>query len=172
MALRSIDIVLGLYLVKRPHARYDQIAGELKVSKSTVHHSLARLQESGLVWRGEQSGWLVNLAAFEDLVVHAVRYIFPATRGASRQRGVPTAHSAGVLHDDLDPGGDPLVWSSPEGTVLGTAIDPLIPSAPTLRQGCPDLYDMLALVDALRVGTPRDSEVASRLFRQRLGVAA
>lgn len=172
MALRPIDIVLALYLTNRPRVRYDQIAEELQVSKSTVHHALARLQGSGLVWHGEQTGRQVNLAALEDLVIHGIRYVFPVSRGARRQRGIPTAHSAGVLQRDLDSDSDPIVWASREGTVVGLAIEPLIPSAPALRERCPDLYELLVLVDAMRVGTPRDCDVASRLFRQHLEIAA
>jgi hypothetical protein len=54
--------------------------------------------------------------------------------------------------------------------VQGPAIQPLYPSVPGAARRLPELYDLLALVDALRTGRAREramaeSEIGGRLER-------
>ncbi len=82
--------------------------------------------------------------------------------------GIPTAGSAPVLahHFRADP--EPLVWPHPEGEVRGMAIQPLHPGVPELVRADRRLYDLLALVDALRVGRARERKLAENALKERL----
>ncbi len=107
----------------------------------------------------------VNLPA-EELLYHGSA-TFPARR-ERRQRGVPTSHSAPALQQELDSTADPVVWPSPRGNVVGASLEPLIPAAPELPDRYPELYDLLTLVDGLRIGTARDREASEQLLAERL----
>ena len=54
----------------------------------------------------------------------------------------------------------PPVWSDPEGTVRGFAIEPLHPSVPAAAKADAALYQLLALVDTLRIGHARERKLA------------
>ncbi len=168
--LLPIDVSVCLSIALRLGQTFAALAGELSISPSTAHQAVKRLMLSGLV-RKAGSGLVVDISALEEFLLHGVRYSFPAIR-TKRQRGVPTAHAAPVLRNVFDSDIDPLVWPSPIGTVVGTALQPLIPSAALLASRHPALYDALALVDAIRVGNARDREVAGQMLSKQLDVLA
>ncbi len=168
--LRPLDIAVALDLALRPDQTFAAIAADLGISQSTAHQAVQRLIASGLC-RKSGGRYLANAAALEEFLRYGVRYAFPASR-AKRQRGVPTAHSAPVLRDEFDANDDPVVWPAARGTLLGAAVTPLLRSAPDLQATQPELYDALALVDALRIGNARDREVAGRILRIRLAERA
>lgn len=68
-----------------------------------------------------------------------------------------------MSHDDLPP-----VWSDPEGNVRGTAVEPLHPAVPAAARADAVLYELLALVDTLRVGRARERKLAEAELIQRL----
>jgi hypothetical protein len=168
--LQPIDVSVGLSIALRPHPTFAALADELRISPSTAHQAVKRLLLSGLV-RKAAHGHVADVEALEEFVVHGARYAFPAIRNR-RQRGVPTAHAAPIFEGVLDQDIDPLVWPSALGSVVGGALEPLIPSAPTLATRHPALYDLLTLVDAIRVGNARDREVAGALLSERLDAVA
>jgi hypothetical protein len=62
----------------------------------------------------------------------------------------------------------PPVWPALEGTVRGIALVPLYPSAPAAALRDAELYENLALFDAVRAGNARERSLAQRLFEKRL----
>lgn len=52
--------------------------------------------------------------------------------------------------------------------MVGEALEPLVPAAAMLAESAPPLYELLTLVDAIRVGTARDREAAGALLGTRL----
>jgi hypothetical protein len=112
----------------------------------------------------------VNRLSLLEFLEHGLRYAFPAALGAP-ERGVPTAHAAKPLANEVD-AEDALVWPSEHGNVLGTAIAPLYDGAPELPSRCPRLYELLTLTDALRVGRARERKLAIATLRERLPPAA
>lgn len=168
--LRPLDVPVALSLAVRPNATFAELARDLGISTSTAHGAVERLTFSGLM--GAMSGrrHAVNLPALEEFLYHGVRYAFP-TRRERRQRGVPTSHSAPALQQELGSAADPVVWPSPRGRIVGASLEPLIPAAPELPDRYPELYDLLTLVDALRIGTVRDRKASERLLAERLEAA-
>jgi hypothetical protein len=147
----------------RPHIA--QVAGALALSPSQVHASLKRLERSRLV--DAQTGRPL-LRAVEEFLIHGVKYAFPAQRGEAT-RGMPTAHAAPPLSDTIADNGDlPPVWPDSEGDVRGVTFEPLHKAAPKGSRRDPVLYELLALVDALRDGRARERQLAEKELSARL----
>lgn len=142
-----------------------QIAADLSLSPSQVHLALKRLERSRLV-DAERARPL--LRAVEEFLLHAVKYVFPARRGEAT-RGMPTAYAAPPLSSQIVESGDlPPVWPDPEGTVRGVGLEPLCKAVPKAARKDPVLYELLALIDALRDGRARERQIAERELSARL----
>jgi hypothetical protein len=103
-----------------------------------------------------------------EFLLHGVRYAFPPELGGAT-RGIPTGYAAPVLRDHFAAIDTlPPVWPHPTGTVRGRAFEPLYPSVPVAAAVDPALYAALALVDAIRGGSARDRELATRLLTELL----
>jgi len=100
------------------------------------------------------------MEALRNFLLHGVPYAFPARQKEST-RGMPTAWAAPALSAKISSSEQPPpVWPDPDGTVQGTAVEPLYPSVPGAARRNPALYDLLALVDALRIGRARERKIA------------
>jgi hypothetical protein len=167
--LLAQDIVVLAKLVsyggRRPPIA--QVAVDLSLSSSQVHLSLKRLERSRLI-DSATKGCKPLLRPVEEFLVHGVKYVFPARRGEPT-RGVPTAHAAPPLRDQIAAGADlPPVWPSPTGQVRGITLEPLHKIAPFAAAQDPVVYELLALVDALRDGRARERQIAERELALRL----
>jgi hypothetical protein len=156
--LKPIDLVVAMALaIKRdvPPATYGQLGLTLGVSSSTTFEAVRRLQGTGLLRPGSR---IPNIQELRNFLVHGVKHAFPARLGRE-MRGVPTAHAGPALKKLFDTT-NPVVWPDAEGTVRGTSLTPLYPNATELPRRAPEIYDLLTLVDALRVGQARERKAA------------
>jgi hypothetical protein len=103
-----------------------------------------------------------------ELLIHGLKYIYPATPG-TLVRGMPTAHGISPLKEQIVSSQEPLVWAFPTGIEIGLALTPLYPSVPLAASLDPQLYELLGLVDALRVGRIREQQLAAIAPQERLG---
>ena len=169
MNLKSQDVMVLLKLVaigKQPWV-YNRLAVELGMSPSEVHAAVKRLLAAGLAVQIEDK-IRPNIRNLEEFLLHGLRYVFLPELG-QLGRGVPTAHAAAPLKDELLPDGEPPpVWPDPEGEVRGMAFSPLYKSAPRAARQDSSLYELLALVDAIRGGRAREREIAAKELRKRL----
>lgn len=144
---------------------YDDLAKTLKTSPSVIYDALKRCEHCHLYNSKRRK---VLKGAVEEFLIHGLKYVFPAHPG-SLVRGVPTAHSAqplkGLLMVDEQ---NPLVWPSPQGKVKGQEITPLYRSVPEVVEDDPLFYELLCLVDSLRVGKVREQELAAEELKKRL----
>ena len=167
--LNPVDIVVlaGLLSVDRSDAWTQlKLANALQLSPATTFRAVQRLGDARL-WDPAQRR--ADRAGAEELLVHGVRYVFPGSIGPLA-RGVPTAHAGPPLRD-LIVAESPYVWPWDEGDATGPAIEPLHPRAPLLRASFPAVYELLTLVDALRVGRVRERQLAAKEIRARLGLS-
>ena len=145
-------------------ARYSvrALAEATGISKSQVSLALQRCLEVGLVRKDRKTGVpRANARALFNFIVHGVRYVFPAKPGEIT-RGIATTFAAPVLEGQLYSSGElPMVWPDARGNSKGQAIEPLFKSVPFAVRRDPELYAMLALVDAIRLGHPRESKVSA-----------
>lgn len=144
---------------------YAELGEELGMSSSQVYYAIERLDFAHLFEKDERFLRPYEIAEF---VSHGIRYAFPARPGALK-RGVPAAMSAPIgeklfVSSRRGPG---YVWPDPEGEVRGQAVDPLYGDVPRLVNKWPELYDWLALMDIIRIGSAREREVAANEFSER-----
>jgi hypothetical protein len=163
LTLRPGDVAVVLQLVLAPELPYRELAAAAGVSLGEVHNAVRRLEAARLVRAGTRTAAASTLLEF---LLHGVPHAFPGVVGAET-RGVPTAHAAPPLAAQMAPT-DPLVWPDPHGRVRGLALTPLYAGAPSRAAENPPLYELLALVDALRVGRARERRLAQDLLRERL----
>ncbi len=140
---------------------YSLIAEELGMSQSEINASVRRLQSAGLI-NPKELGELPILAATEEFLIHAVKYVFPAQRGHFA-RGMPTSYAAEPLNKLLVAGEDPIpVWPDPLGKKKGLSLIPLYRSVPDAARGDQKLYERLAMLDAIRDGGARERKLAEK----------
>jgi hypothetical protein len=144
---------------------YSGLANSLHMSQSEVHAALKRCEVSGLY---DSASKKIRKSALLEFLIHGLKYVFPGQPGPL-SRGMPTAHSAEPLKNLLvvDPA-DAYVWPAPDGTVRGQTITPLYKSVPAAAKDDSELYELLSLIDALRVGRAREQRLAAQELEQRL----
>jgi DNA-binding Lrp family transcriptional regulator len=169
MVLKPQDVVVALKLSgfegKRPP--FSQIAKELCLSVSEVHAAVKRAQAAHLLL-GPELGDRANGKALEEFLIHGVKYAFPAHHGAMT-RGLPTSYAAEPLRRRIRAGDEPLpVWPDANGPVRGSAFEPLYRNVPEAAKRDSHLYELLALVDAIRDGRVRERKIAEQELIRRL----
>lgn len=144
---------------------YSQLAKSLGMSSSEVHAALVRCETSGLYEREQRKIFFQPLCEF---LVHGLKYVFPSQPGAM-VRGIPTAHSAEPLKSMLMVNADDVyVWATPNGEIRGQAIEPLYRCVPQAATEDRQLYELLCLIDGLRVGRVREQKLAAAELVKRL----
>ena len=163
--MRPQDIVILLKMVVLKEKKWfaKDLAQELGISASEVSESLNRSKLATLITADKKQLMPENLL---DLLEHGLRYMFPAEPGAT-QRGLPTAHSAPPLKQTIS-AETVFVWPWAEGTARGQSVEPLHPNVPAACARDAALYELLALVDAVRLGRAREKQLAMAEFRRRI----
>lgn len=166
MIAKSQDLVVVLKLALDGWGdSYAGLALQLGMSASEVHASVRRLTEARLLDPDTKE---VRREALRNFLVHGVPYAFPANP-KEITRGMPTAWAAPVMATKLSPTEQlPPVWPDAEGSVEGAAVEPLYRSVPRAARQDAELYGLLALVDALRMGRARERNMAEKELTQRL----
>ena len=75
---------------------------------------------------------------------------------------MPTAHAAEPLRGKLTQEEPMPVWPYEKGAARGYAFSPLYKRAPEAAMKDQNLYQLLALVDAIRGGAARERDLAKR----------
>jgi len=144
-----------------------QMGVDLSISSSEIHAALKRLVLSRLV-SSDATGNRPMLEPVQEFLVHGLRYAFPAKRGEVT-RGVPTSYAAPPLSKRIQPGSElPPVWPFAEGHQRGVTLEPLYKTVPAAALSDPLLYELLALIDALREGRARERKLAESELIHRL----
>ncbi len=164
---QDLMVLLKLLALGDKAATYGELAEALGMSSSEVHASIGRARSSRLV-NVESDRPVIVRAALKEFLLHGAKYAFPATLG-SPTRGVPTAYAAPPLAARISqPNEPPPVWPDSEGTQRGIGFHPLYPTAPFAARKDRQLYEFLALFDALRGGAARERQIAGQLLSERL----
>lgn len=163
--LKSQDVLILLKIVALGEQSWfhHTIAKELGISQSEVSQSLNRSRYAGLI---DEARKKVNKLAFTEFLIHGVGYAFPQQPGAL-VRGVLTAHSAESLNKIIQ-ATDKYVWPYAKGLERGQAIEPLYRTVVEASLKDKDLYELLTLVDVIRVGRVREKEMAKRELEKKI----
>ena len=151
--LRPQDILVLAKLLsyRGPRPPMAQMGIDLSISSSEVHAALKRLALSRLI-SSDATGNRPLLEPVQEFLVHRLKCAFPAKRGEVT-RGVPTSYAASPLNRRIQPGSELLpVWPCAEGAQRGVTLEPLYKTVPAAALRDPFLYELLALLDALRDG--------------------
>ena len=160
--MKPRDLLVGLYLVGHPGAKLQSMADELGISLSQAHLGVKALERSRLMVNNK-----IRRKSLLEFIIHGVQYVFPASPG-EETLGLPTGIAEPLFPADVATQ-RPMVWASPTGSVRGPSVEPLWKSVPFAVQNDRMLYEMLAAIDALRVGRARDRSVAVDYLTKELG---
>ena len=163
--LRPQDLVVLLKLLIGAEESWNQIylARSLFISQSEISESLKRSAYARLL---QNNGKEVARKPFMDLLQYGVPYLFPQQPGVE-VRGIPTAHSAAPLVH-LISSSENYVWPYAKGHMRGHSILPLYPTVIQAVELDTQLYECLALIDALRVGRARERNLALELLTKKI----
>lgn len=133
------------------------------MSVGECHNAVRRLALAGLLSPETRRPVRELLTRF---LLHGVPHAFPPVIGPPGP-GVQTALAAPVF-TGLAAADERYVWPDAEGPDRGLSLLPLYPAATRVARSNRRLYDLLAIVDTLRVGRPRERKAAEALLRELL----
>ena len=168
MNLKPQDIFILLKLIALGEGQwsYASLAGDLFMSTSEVHAGIKRVVAARLMDSQRGRPLKKSLAEF---LIHGVKYAFPPDHGGLT-RGIPTGYAAPPLKNMISqPNEFPPVWPDPDGNTRGYEFSPLYKSVPKAALKDKTLYELLAIVDAIRDGRAREREIAIKELKIRLG---
>jgi hypothetical protein len=167
ISLKSQDVVVSIKLALRRDERwtYARLAQDLALTASQVFEGARRCELAGLIARQDDQP-IARTRELTDFVLHGVRFAFPAALGQI-SRGMPTASGGPYLSTVLVATAEgPPVWPFAAGQARGPAVTPFYPTLPRAAQKDADFYNVLTLVDAVRIGGARDREIAADQLRK------
>lgn len=158
------------------------LAESVVIGKSEVSECFKRLEKVGLlVLQNEKvpfsrldlvnSPWEINRKAFFNLIIHSFQYFFPAEM-KSMDFGIPTVFFKQSLSSYLAYSSPvPYVWPiQTYKSIAGISIEPLHKSVPYAAMEDEYLYEMFAIIDVFRLGSPREKHIAEKLLSNLLFV--
>ncbi len=160
---QDIVVILKLLYSGSPWS-FAELGKSVGLSASEAHAAVKRLVECRLLDPDQK---LIHRHALLKFLVHGVPYAFPA-RMKEATRGKPTGWGAPVFNDLFSSGEPPPVWPDPEGKIRGQALKPLYKSVLVASENDPKLYDLLSLVDAVRLGRARERKIAEAELEKRI----
>ena len=169
VALGPVDVLVLLKLIPQQGRSWTQpeIASSLFISQSMVSRALKTAEELSLYRPATRR---IHGRALEEALVHGARYFLGANRGGE-VRGIPTAWAAPPLVGEIAASDLlPPVWPDPQGNVRGLSVEPLHSNVPKAAKLDHELYELLALLDALRIGGPREAGLAAKVLHKRLNL--
>ncbi|WP_432671101.1 hypothetical protein [Flavobacterium sp. SM2513] len=163
--IRPHDVVILLKIIAIDNDNWlmKDIANKLHISPSEVSESLNRSVYAGLMTNDKRR---VFKSALLDFITHGLKYVYPQKPGAM-VRGIKTAHSAPPLSFEIQSDQN-YVWPYAEGDSRGLTIEPLNPNVPKASLEDHKLYELLALLDAVRIGNTREQNRAINELKNRI----
>jgi len=193
--LKPLDVVVGLKIglneqASRKMSRELELSGQplstnsvgdlaevLHKAKGDISRSINRLVALGLVGErkpkegdvisGNRKYYSLQRKAMGDFLCHGVRHVF-APEKSGLGRGVPTGWSCQLLNSPMNPPEIPLVWPMPGGKAQGELLEPLYAKCPEAALQDEGLYALLALIDIIRTGKPRELKYAKEMLEERV----
>ncbi len=164
MRPQDIVVLLKIISINNDDWRNIDIANAIGISPSEVSEALNRCKIARLIDSKKRK---VNINSFEEFLVYGLKYVFPTEPG-SIVKGIPTAHSASPIKEHIASGEEVYVWANARGTHRGQAIEPLYKSLPQIAQEDRLFYELLTIVDTIRVGRVREIKIAIEELKKRL----
>lgn len=155
MRPQDVAILLKIIVLDSQNWQVQPLSNSLHISMGEISHSLQRSRIAGLIDFKQKRP---NRMAILEFLTHGVKYVFPQKPGAM-VRGIPTAHShpfmKKLIKSDVN-----YVWAHRDGEMMGEQILPFYDNQPEAVKDDPLFYKLLALVDVIRVGQVRETNIA------------
>ncbi len=165
--IKSQDILVLLKVLceGRKKWKYESLQVDLHLSVSAIHRSLERCVRARFISPSPFNDiYILNISEF---LIHGIAYTFAIEPG-KLTRGIATAHSAPPLNEKIISEKEIYVWPYLKGKLRGQSIEPLMKHVPEIVQHDKSLYEILALIDAIRIGRTREKEIAANLLKEKL----
>lgn len=163
MKPQDMLVLLKVFLWQSRKWTQRELAESLSMNLAEVNHSLKRLAEVKLF--DPHDKFVLHRSALE-FILHGLPFVFPGKLGPMKS-GHPTAHA--VLGDEiLFDENDLYVWPDKNGEKRGHSVIPLHKGAAEASKKDPQLYQLLALIDVLRVGQAREKNIAKKRLTEAL----
>jgi hypothetical protein len=176
--VRSQDVLLSVKLFLHGEQTYAKLSSALGLSVGEIHNAYDRIRQAEILTtvRGEDTISRKNLYR---LLAHGIPSIFFAVRGPILY-GLPTAYSHPALQSLFEDTGEslsfPVVWQTPQSSkktfspqdVRGESISPLYPSVTEASKLDSEFWEIMALVDVLRIGKTPSKNIALKLLEKRI----
>lgn len=162
---QDLLILLKLACIPARSWTFASLGYELGLSSSAVHRGLERAAMGSLY---QPSRKAIAPGALIELLLHGARFVYPAAR-SGEARGLPTAWAASPLSEALvSREENPPIWPDAVGEVRGFGVEPLHGAVPDAARRDPRLWELLALFDAIRIGGPRERNLAGEMLQRRI----
>jgi hypothetical protein len=162
---QDIIVLLKILCKGKKGWKFESLQEDLRLSVSAIHRSLERCVKARFISpRPFNDIYILNVSEF---LIHGIAYTFAIEPGKIT-RGIATAHSAPPLNKMIISEKDIYVWPYLKGKVRGQSIEPLMKYVPEIAQYDKLLYELLALIDAIRIGRTREKEIAAGLLQEKL----
>jgi hypothetical protein len=163
MRPQDIAILLKIATFRDKPWMGKDVALSLSISFSEVSESLNRSAFAGLI---DASKKRVMKHALLEFLEHGFKYVFPQLPGPL-VRGLATAHSAPPLNK-LIQSQEHYVWPDALGDTRGQAIEPLHPGVIKAAKSDEEFYELMSLLDAIRIGRTREQSLAIKELTNRI----
>ena len=100
-----------------------------------------------------------------EWLCYGIRYYLPPEK-IGIVRGMATGWSCEHLNSEVVPPSIPQVWKKQYGDLSGEGIEPLYKGAPLAASKDINLYRLLALIDIMRTGGPRELNIAIKMIKE------
>ena len=165
MRPQDIVVLLNIISIQNNDWRNIDIANAIDISPSEVSEALNRCKIAHLIDSKKRN---VHLDSFKEFLIYGLKYVFPAEPGAM-VRGIATAHSAYPINEHIVSGKDEYVWPCGQGNKRGQSIEPLYKTLPqVIQNGNKLFYELLVIVDTIRIGRVREIKIAIKELEKRL----
>jgi hypothetical protein len=164
MRPQDIVVLLKIIALKNDVWKNSDLAYSLQISASEITEVLNRCRIGGLVDSKKRK---VHINSFKEFLIYGLKYVFPVEPGAV-VRGIPTAHSAYPINEQIASGNDIYVWPYSKGNQRGQAIEPLYKTLPAVVQDDKLFYELLVITDTIRIGRSREIKIAIEELEKRL----
>jgi hypothetical protein len=164
MRPHDLAVLLKVALREDSEWKMKDLARELFISPSEISESINRSVIAGLMSPDKKHVRRLSLLEF---LRYGFPFVFPQ-RPAGIAAGIETAHSAMPLKERIV-SNSPVVWPSEKGKVRGMAIEPLYPKLPEACLKDSSFFELMALVESLRIGKARERILAFEMLQARLG---
>lgn len=161
MRPQDIAILLKIVMLGKNEWQYQDLARSLCISGAEVNASLNRSKLAGLI---DYNRKRVNKQALYEFLEHGIQYVFPIHPGGL-SKGIPTAHSHPVFKDQIF-SESVFVWPDINGTEIGQTIEPLFNTQVRAIKEDSALYEVLSLIEILRVGKTREKNIALQQLKK------